>query len=885
MNHQLRADIVQRLMRDFEFEPRGAYLQKGRCPECGKREAFIKADEPWMVKCGRENKCGAQCHVKTLFPELFDSWSERFATPVHAPGQPVSSTPVADAYLEMGRGFALERIRGWYSQDSYFDSRIDAGTATVRFALADGVWWERLIDKPERFGKQKANFRGAYKGQWWCPPPLDLTTVSEVWIVEGIFDAIALTHHGVAAVSAMSCNNYPEQSLEALATACRTAGVSAPKLVWALDNGHAGQEHTHKHIYRARQQGWACDAAQPPEGLDWNDLHQRSELTPSLQEEYRYNGALLIAASANEKALLIYEKSERREFSFVHRSQTYWFKLDLDRYHKCFNELMDGDRPMTEREARDKALEQSGAIRRIANCHPRPLYFQRNALTDESWYYFRIDCPWGDSTRNVVTGSALASSAEFKKRLLSMANGAQWSGTTEQLDATLAQYLPIKTVETINFIGYAREYGAWVLGKHAVKGGRIYKLNEEDFFELGRTALKTLSQSTPLHINDAPADYRTDWTTLIHRAFGAKGVVALAFWLGSLFAEQIRARDKSFPFLEIVGEAGAGKSTLIEFMWKLLGRNDEEGFDPAKSSAAGRARRFVQVANLPVVLIESDRDAEGGQKGKQFDWDELKTAYNGRSVRATGVKNMSNDTYEPPFRGAVVISQNAPVSGSDAIMQRIVHLFFTREHQTRDTFAAAKALESMKIDHVSRFILEATAREAELMALFAERSPVWFERLHAQPEVRSLRIAQNHAQIAALVDALGPEGLKLFPADIIEQTQALVARMAIERQQAINADHPLVEEFWETVEYLERTRVETVLDHNDGRGPVAVNLKEFEAMAAHHHFRFDMRELKRQLKGSKTHKFVASNHPVYSKIRVNGGTVKCWLFEREGGHR
>src|SRR6185436_6506602 len=98
-----------------------------------------------------------------------------------------------------------------------------------------------------------------------------------------------------------------------------------------------------------------------------------------------------------------------------------------------------------------------------------------------------------------------------------------------------------------------------------------------------------------------------DWLSLLWNCFGAKGLAALTVWLGALFAEQIRATQKSFPFLEIVGEAGAGKSTLIEFLWKLCGRRDYEGFDPSKSSLAARARNFAPVSNLPVVLIESAR--------------------------------------------------------------------------------------------------------------------------------------------------------------------------------------------------------------------------------------------------------------------------------------
>jgi len=137
MNPQLHADVTLRLTRDFEFKERGRYLQQGRCPECGKREMFVQAESPWMLKCGRENKCGAQFHIKELFPELFESWSDRYGrsdSPA-AQAEPASKTPVADAYLKYGRGFDLERIKGWYSQESYFDPKIDAGTATVRVTM------------------------------------------------------------------------------------------------------------------------------------------------------------------------------------------------------------------------------------------------------------------------------------------------------------------------------------------------------------------------------------------------------------------------------------------------------------------------------------------------------------------------------------------------------------------------------------------------------------------------------------------------------------------------------------------------------------------------------------------------------------------------------
>ncbi|GAA0587411.1 toprim domain-containing protein [Halomonas salifodinae] len=891
MNSSLRQDILARLQRDYDAQERGAYLQKVRCPSCGKREAYIAADAPWMLKCGRENNCGEQLHVKSLFPELFESWSERYAP---RPGQPAheapaSATPVADGYLRDGRGFDLERIQGWYTQESYWKPQI-GGTATVRFPLPGGAYWERLLDKPERFGKQKANFVGRFKGQWWCPPVFtaaDLVEAGEVWIVEGIFDAIALYHHGIAAVSAMSCSNYPDAALEQLADAAHQAGTSRPTLVWALDGNRAGQRATTKWVERARAAGWECKAAQIHGGKhDWNDAHQRGELTEQHLATYRHHGALLLAPTAMAKALIMYRRSERREFWFEFKRQLWWWKLDMDAFDRSVRaEGADGgDQQQLDPVLRDAALEQAGNVKRICTCYPTALYYQANSVTDESWYYYRVEFPDGrPPVKNTFSGGQLASASEYKKRLLGVAPGAVWTGTSQQLDTLLQDQIGnIKTVETIDYIGYSKEHGAYVFGDLAVAGGKLHKINSEDFFELGpRKQLKTLSQSVVLHINPDRQAYQTDWTRQLMGAFGTKGVTALAYWLGSLLAEQIRADMGSYPFLEIVGEAGAGKSTLIEFLWKLVGRRDYEGFDPSKATMPARSRNFAQVSNLPVVLIESDRDQGDGAKQKQFDWDELKTAFNGRSIRARGVKNSGNDTYEPPFRGSIVISQNAAVQAGEAIQTRICHLTFTREGQNQQTKALAEAMEKAELEQVSQFVLDVATREAQLLELITQRGRHYANQLAEDPDIKVLRIAKCHGQLMALVDCLGPNGLGLYPAQVIDMTKGLVLQMARERQQSINADHPLVAEFWEAFDYLEGLSEEPLLNHyGKGAEQIAINLKDFERRCADYKLRVpEIRELKRYLRSSKTRKFVDANRTVRSQIRLGNASVKCWIFQ------
>ncbi len=467
--------------------------------------------------------------------------------------------------------------------------------------------------------------------------------------------------------------NYPEKQL---------VQYQNKSITWVcgLDNDPAGRRNIRKWIKRGRVDGLDVTAAQIPQQSsqknDWNDCHTNHRLSQKHQEEYLYHGSLLIAKSALDKAFLIWNKKNLNGFFFDFNHRMYWFELNIDKFNKAIENIEREDNGETEEQKRRKAAEQSGALSEITNCQPTFLYFQSNKLTDESWYYCRVEFPHnGKAIKNIFTGGQVAAAAEFKKRLLSIAPGGLFTGTSKQLDWLVKHHIHnIKVVDTVDFIGYSKEHKAYVFNDLAVSDGKAYAINDEDFFEIGKLAIKSLNQGFQLQIGDS-SDYREDWPQLVYQGFGAKGLVAMSFWLGSLFSEQIRTLHKSFPFLEIVGEPGGGKTTLVEFMWELLGKADEEGFDPSKATAAAVSRKFSQVSNLPVVLIEADREGDTA-KSRKFDWDELKTAYNGRASRARGMKNSGNETYEPPFRGAIVITKNAEVSASEAILQRIVHLYF-----------------------------------------------------------------------------------------------------------------------------------------------------------------------------------------------------------------
>lgn len=911
-------DIADALTRDYQMKlsPSRLHLRQGVCPQCGKKSLWTYAATPWVVRCERANNCGYEAHAKELYPDFFESWTERYQKPEESkPEAERNPHAAADAYLQHARGFDLSLIKGLYTQETYHDAKADHGkgatSATVRFEVAN-TWWQRLIDKPGRFGSKKATFKfgGSYGGWWWSMPSLTFNAPApdapadapqppaELWLVEGIFDAIALAHHGIAAVSLMSCNNYPEHALAALQVQIQRQGgqVKRPVLVWALDTGRAGETYTVKHVRRARADGWECKAAQPPSGktkVDWNDLHQRGQLDEEHRAEYLYQGALLIAATAKEKALLMYSHTGRSEFHVVHAQQWYWFKLDLARYIKVSDQIEqdieDGKRePMDKDAIRDAALSESHTLAQICNCNPQALYYQKNEITAEAWYYFRVSFPSDrPPVKGPLTAGQLTSSAEFEKQLLHMANGAMYSGSGPQLKHILRSLMAnLMEVQTIDFVGYSAKHSTYVLGDIAVHQGEVFEANADDYFEIGRTSLKTLQKSIRLDLNTDPATYDRAWLGHLWAAYGAKGLVALAYWLGALFAEQIRAEMESWPFLEVVGAPGAGKTTLIKFLWKLLGR-DYEGFDPNKSTSAGRLRTFSQVSNLPIVLIESDRESKTGPTPhvRGFDWDELKDTYNGNPIRTTGVKTGGNETYDPPFRASIVISQNNPVEASQAVMERICHLFFTTDGHTADGLAHGTYLEKADVRAVSGFAVEALKREADVMAVITEQAAAEAKWLMETEGVHKFRIAKTHGQLLALLTAL--RRVVRLTDEQVAAARTQIALMARERMASITADPPIVALFWESFDYIDAmgrvtsTGTDTSrprLNHHRDPDCIAVNLNEYVEQAALHRQQVPaLGELKKALKSSKTRRFLEIK-TVNSAL--NERSVHCWVFER-----
>ncbi|WBF68281.1 toprim domain-containing protein [Desulfovibrio subterraneus] len=885
-------DVVQALLADprFQLKERGGYLRGGPCPGCGRNELFISMEKPWVMKCSRANKCAWEEPVRELLPELFENFVDRYPPTEAEPDR------TANVYLGMNRGFDLSKIRGWYDQGTYQYPHSSYFTPTVRFYLdkEKNIYWQRLI-KPlaDAQNKGKARFNGDYKGMVWAPPTLTIEKGDRVFIVEGIFHAIALYHVGIKAVAALSSSNFPDAFIEA---------HRDKKVCWvlALDGDKAGADYTKRHAAKLQVLQQRYEVCRLPGKQDWDDLFRAGRITDKFISDCMYYGRLFMSETANEKAYHYYVRHESKYFIIDFENQLYRVEAGqklsealetaaITRRNKAEEE---GDEDGAAKESiaalRRAILEsprgwdmflQHADLDQIANVYPECLYHEADELVESKQFYvFRINYPRKAPVIVKLEGTYLTSSLNFSSALINKAPGAEFSGTNGDFLYLRKKWMDIaqdRNIRMVQYMGYVKALNAYVYENRAYHKGKEIPLNQDGFFQVGKHGVRPHLRGVHIHTDGA---FNPDWLEDYIRVFHWQGLALLAFWLGSLFAQQIREAQKSYPFFELTGEPGAGKSTVLEFLWKCCGRDDYEGLDLLKATDAGRRRAFSQLSNLPIVLIESDRD-DGRKDGRsrQFDFDHCKAFYNGRGTGARGVNNSGNEVDESLFQASLVIAQNAEVGGSDALLERIVHCHADKHHHGSGTRELARWFERQTVESVGGFLRTALRSEQRILEVYFAA----FERFERQftPHIKSERVNKNHAQVAAAGAALSV----LFP-QMTEQRVALLGDYLMERAQTrmerLASDHPLVEDFWETFHYLNsetRTRKHGWLNHSKDENLIVLHLKEVAAACRDEGLPApDLLQLKRLLMHSNKHKLVAKNKTYRS--RWTGASARYWHF-------
>lgn len=876
-----RHDVVEALLGDRELDFKSVnakYLGKGVCPKCGEQRLFISREKPYQLKCNRGNECQFEEKTRERYSYLFENLSKRFPKTVENPNA------TADAYLQRNRGFDTSKLVGWYTQGR---RKMVSGewAETVRFPVCDG-YWERIID--ERMvadnGGDKAGIKAkmSYLNSGWMPPGQTIEKGDRVYVVEGIFHAIALHLAGFKTIASISSVNFPWEIVEA---------HNGKLVTWviALDDDKAGHKYVPKYLkmLRARKEiAWVALAGE----RDWDDVYRDSELDASFMDDACYRGRLFTAESTGKLAYLLYLRRKSGFYLMEFRNQLYSARVNQAELSKQLgDEDVEGNRDIFLSNVR---------IQQISNCIPNLDYLEKDIITGEQRYYFDFQFP--DASRSCqapLPSSAIAEPRGFVRAMLDFTPGGNFEGGARELAMLKAKWLndvnrPVRTVRSLPFLGYDEDSKTYCFPKFGFHQDRELPVNNHGFIEVGGNGVKTAMVNTRIERGD---DFNPTWFPDFLAVNGINGLAALSWWTATLFVQQIGSEQASFPLLELTGVAGAGKSSLLRFLWRLLGRDNMEGIKPsgAGASLVGLSRRLAEVSNWPVVLIESDRsytDAQGRTVTVQFAWDEFKILFDYHAIlRVTGAKTTGNETRESIWRGAMAISQNESVDGSEAILSRIVHLHCTKEHHSLTLKPMADRLKVMRAKDLGGYQRRCLSFEQQWLQRYFDAFPRYEKRLQEVHALKEARIVLCHAQILAAAYATQP----LFPSWTDQTLEDLAKHLegrAIDRQQRCRSENPTAAKFWQIYHYLnedvvtitdadgEREETRETLNHAIDKELIGINIEHFQqACRKAGQDVIPDAQLRRALASSTTHRFIESKK---ARSRLEKRPLWQWIFSK-----
>ena len=220
------------------------------CPECGGAgRAWCYRDEPWSVNCNRLNECGARTKTLELFPEVVRNIEKDFPQTPEDPNRP------AREYLKSrGINSALVGL-----EFEYWPNVRKTGSGAVMWPVINGegqkVHNGRLLNPPK--GEGKTHNRGSTTGAFWKHPNIKYDIHKEVFVTEGVLDALSLFEIGHQALAVLASGQDPSN----------VDLAEYHNLVFAFDNDPAGWRALRKWSGYYPKAG----AVMSSKG-DWNDF-------------------------------------------------------------------------------------------------------------------------------------------------------------------------------------------------------------------------------------------------------------------------------------------------------------------------------------------------------------------------------------------------------------------------------------------------------------------------------------------------------------------------------------------------------------------------------------------------------------------------------------
>lgn len=248
-----------------------------------------------------------------------------------------------------------------------------------------------------------------------------------------------------------------------------------------------------------------------------------------------------------------------------------------------------------------------------------------------------------------------------------------------------------------------------------------------------------------------------EWLTNFTSAYGAKGIIALAWWIGARHAAEIRDLEGSFPFLQ-VEPTGSEGATLFDTLSALSGAPETPIINASTYTPTALNRTLFAKTDLPLLLSVREEPKE-----TSFDWDQLKPLFTNCTYRS-GTRFDPQPEAMKFSRGLVLLASkiDSPALRMRTVRIRVDEQIYPQEHalQLLQQLEPRSDVLSLSSHAQNRLIYQIGGTKTHIEAL-----------QDAMGNCLPHRDAKNHALLISLVSAL----TDIFCLPEFDRAQAVVA--------------------------------------------------------------------------------------------------------------
>ncbi len=450
----------------------------------------------------------------------------------------------------------------------------------------------------------------------------------------------------------------------------------------------------------------------------------------------------------------------------------------------------------------DETRGKNNRKRELSNFVMQSIFHLNNG-TNNSKRIIKIQRYTGE-TRFIEVYSSEMKHATFETFLKSIR--CTFIGGTENLNLIFARLMDDESeAYYIDVLGYIPEHNIYTFADSVItQSNRVEKVNELGIItDANENKSYYLPSFGIANINDTGHDsnrlykFRAgnlnfkEWAKYYYQSFESNGIIGILFLILSVFRDIVFNQVGFFPFLFLHGDYGTGKTSFVERLLSVFGKDT---IGTALNNATITALSRIVSTRLNSLFYFKEYTSETDESAQDF----ILTAYDGAG-RTTGVKSNDNRTQSLVIKSGIILDGNELPVEKSAVFSRMILASFEKQNFSNEQKEAFDKLKSEAEFGLGNVLLEILKHRELFATNFKEAYRENLKELKETDISKNLRERMlNHIALLLAPAKILHEKL-ILPFSFKEATLQIIER-------ALNQDELLKESnavtvFWNAVAY------------------------------------------------------------------------------------